>query len=124
MSTPVNHWKLGLFVVVGVCTAMAMVVYLGARSMQKETVSYMTYFDESVQGIEVGSPVKFRGVTVGRISLIDVAADHRMVALSCELGVTELNGLGLSVERHKGNRTKLSLPPDLRVQLGSFGLTG
>lgn len=124
MSTPTNNWKLGLFVVVGVCTALAMMVFLGGRSLQKQTVSYLTYFDESVQGIEVGSPVKFRGVTIGKVSVIDVAADHRMVEVLCELGVANLNRLGLSVEQHKGKRTKLSLPPDLRVQLGSLGLTG
>ena len=124
MSTPTNNWKLGLFVAVGVCTALAMTVFLGARSFQKQTVSYMTYFDESVQGIDVGSPVKFRGVTIGKVSMIDVAADHRMVAVLCDLGVSNLNSLGLSVERHKGKRTKLSLPPDLRVQLGALGLSG
>jgi phospholipid/cholesterol/gamma-HCH transport system substrate-binding protein len=124
MSTPTNNWKLGLFVVVGFCTALAMVVVLGARSLQKQTVSYTTYFDESVQGIEVGSPVKFRGVTIGKVSVIDVAADHRMVELLCELFVANLNSLGLSVEQHQGKHTKLSLPPDLRVQLGSLGLTG
>ncbi len=36
--------------------------FFGSRSFQKETVSYKTFFDESVQGLEIGSPVKFRGV--------------------------------------------------------------
>ena len=56
MSTPTNHWKLGLFVVVGICACVATVIFFGGRSLKKETVAYKTYFDESVQGLELGSP--------------------------------------------------------------------
>lgn len=124
MSAPANHWKLGLFVVVGFCLAAIAVVYLGARSLQKETVLYKTYFDESVQGLELGSPVKFRGVTLGSVAKIDVAADHRHVEVSCDLNVKELLGLGLSDRKHVGLRTKLSVPPELRVRLETTGITG
>ncbi|MEP7125951.1 MAG: mammalian cell entry protein, partial [Byssovorax sp.] len=63
MSAPTNHWKLGLFVVVGVVLTLTTVAVLGARSLRKEVSRYVSYFDESVQGLEVGSPIKFRGVT-------------------------------------------------------------
>ena len=69
MANPTNHWKLGLFVVVGFCAAVATAVFFGAQSLRNETVRYKTYFDESVQGLEVGSFVKFRGVTIGTVSL-------------------------------------------------------
>ena len=51
MATPTNHWKLGLFVVTGFVLALITVVVLGAQSLKKQTVSYKTYFDESVQGL-------------------------------------------------------------------------
>ncbi|MDP9033407.1 MAG: MlaD family protein [Myxococcota bacterium] len=122
MSAPTNHWKLGLFVVVGLVVAIASVVALGARSLQKKTISYESFFDESVQGLDVGSPVKFRGVTVGSVSVIDIAPDHRHVAVTCQLEVTELNDLGLSTVG--AQKARIAVPPDLRVQLGSSGLTG
>ncbi len=122
MAAPTNHWKLGLFVVVGLVVAIGSVVALGARSLQKQTVSYQSFFDESVQGLDVGSPVKFRGVTVGSVSVIDIAPDHRHVAVTCQLEVTELNDLGLAAAR--GAKARIAVPPDLRVQLGSSGLTG
>ncbi|MGA7121642.1 MAG: MlaD family protein [Polyangiaceae bacterium] len=122
MSAPTNHWKLGLFVVVGVVVALASIVTLGARSLQKKTVSYQSFFDESVQGLDVGSPVKFRGVTIGSVSVINIAPDHRHVAITCELAVGQLNDLGLSTVR--GSNARIAVPPDLRVQLGSSGLTG
>ncbi len=122
MSAPTNHWKLGLFVVVGFALTVVVIAMLGARSMHKETVTYRTYFDESVQGLELGSPVKYRGVTVGTVSAIDVAKDQRHVEVSMEFGVTILDQLHLA-ERN-GRKIRITVPPDLRTQLGSSGITG
>jgi len=122
MSAPTNHWKLGLFVVVGVVLALTTMTFLGAESLKKQVVSYQTYFDESVQGLEVGSPVKFRGVSVGAVSAIGIAADRRHVAVTSDLAVADLVDLGLSVG--KGDRSKIRVPPDLRMQVASQGITG
>jgi paraquat-inducible protein B len=122
MAAPTNHWKLGLFVVVGIVLALTTITFLGAQSLKKQVVSYQTYFDESVQGLEVGSPVKFRGVTVGTVSAIGIAADRRHVAVTSELAVIDLSDLGLSVG--KGDKSKIRVPPDLRMQVASQGITG
>ncbi|HRI51437.1 MAG TPA: MlaD family protein [Pseudomonadota bacterium] len=124
MSTPANHWKLGLFVVVGFCLAAATVVFLGARSLKKDTVTYKTFFDESVQGLEIGSPVKFRGVTIGNVSTIRVAPDHRHVEVAYELDIKDLHGLGLSDPKRLGRHTRMVVPADLRIQLDTAGITG
>ncbi len=123
MAAPTNHWKLGLFVVVGFFVAMGTIVALGARSLEKTTVKYRSYFDESVQGLDVGSPVKFRGVTIGGVSAIGVAPDHQHVEVTCELVVDQLIDLGLNVVSER-KATRILVPPELRVQLGSAGITG
>jgi phospholipid/cholesterol/gamma-HCH transport system substrate-binding protein len=126
MAQASNHWKLGLFVVTGIGAAMAVVVLLGARSLHKETVTYTTYFDESVQGLDIGSPLKFRGVTIGNVANIDVADDRRHVEVTLAATVSELNRLGLNTseaDRRRG-MARIEVPPDLRAQLGSSGLTG
>ena len=122
MAAPTNHWKLGLFVVVGIVLALTTITFLGAQSLKKQVVSYQTYFDESVQGLEVGSPVKFRGVTVGTVSAIGIATDRRHVTVTSELAVIDLSDLGLSVG--KGDKSKIRVPPDLRMQVASQGITG
>ncbi|HEX7480887.1 MAG TPA: MlaD family protein [Polyangiales bacterium] len=122
MSTPTNHWKLGLFVIVGSVLTLTAAAFFGTRGLRKETVDYTSYFDESVTGLEVGSPVKFRGVTIGNVSSIDVAPDRRHVQVSYELGVSVLGRLGLAAGH--GQNTRLPAPPDLRAQLGSTGVTG
>lgn len=124
MSTPTNHWKLGLFVVVGLAGVVGTIAFFGARALKKEAVAYTSYFDESVQGLELGSPVKFRGVSIGNVSSIDVAGDKRHVEVTFELGVKVLHSLGLAVDETSGKRTKLVIPSDLRVQLASAGITG
>jgi paraquat-inducible protein B len=127
MAAPTNHWKLGVFVTAGFVLCLTTVALLGARSLRKEVVRYVSYFDESVQGLETGSPIKFRGVTIGTVGKIDVAPDHRLVEVTSDLGVAELSRLGLDVEQGihiKGVRTKLEVATDLRVQLASMGLTG
>jgi paraquat-inducible protein B len=108
--------------VCGVTLGLAALVLFTARSLRTETVQYKSYFDESVQGLEVGSPVKFRGVTIGRVSAIDVGPDRRHVAVTSELGVDEINIMGIG--SGKGKKLAIKVPPDLRVQIASAGITG
>ena len=124
MAAPTNHFKLGLFVILTVAATIVTAVALGAQSMKKDTVKYHTYFNESVQGLDVGSPVKFRGVTIGYVSAIEIAPDHRHVDVVEELDVVDIKRMGLS-EGGIGKRSRrFHVPPDLRAQLGSQGITG
>jgi phospholipid/cholesterol/gamma-HCH transport system substrate-binding protein len=122
-----GHWKLGLFVVTGLGLGLTTVALLGARSLRHEVGLYVSWFDESVQGLDVGSPIKFRGVTLGTVAKIQVAPDHRHVEVESALGVEELARLGLDIAETPvplGTPRKLVMAPDLRLQLASAGLTG
>ena len=122
MSTPTNHWKLGLFVVASLLLGLTAITYFGARSIPKQTVTYASYFDEAVTGLEGGSPVKFRGVTIGTVSRIELGPDRRHVKVSYELTVAVLDQLGIA--RGSGEKTRLPVAPNLRAQLNSTGVTG
>jgi paraquat-inducible protein B len=123
MSAPANHWKLGAFVVGSLLIAATSVAVLGAQSMQTQTIIYKSYFDEAVTGLDVGSPVSFRGVKVGNVSAIDIAPDRRHVEISYGLGVKVLGRLGLAGNT-QGKETRISVPDNLRVQIAASGLTG
>ena len=123
MSVPTNKTKLGLFVLLGLAAFVAIAIVLGLAQMNKKTVTYWSYFNESVQGLDVGAPVKFRGVTIGHVSEIGIAPDHRTVEVKCELIVDDIERMGL-VEQRGARRTHLIIPPDLRAQLGTQGVTG
>jgi len=123
MSAPTNHWKLGAFVVGAVLLGLAVAMILAAQTLQVQTVTYVSYFDEGVSGLEVGSPVSFRGVKIGNVSQIDVAPDRRHVEITYQLGTRVLSRLGLAMPG-QGKETKLVVPSDVRVQIASTGLTG
>jgi phospholipid/cholesterol/gamma-HCH transport system substrate-binding protein len=119
MAVGTNRWKLGLFVLAGFAVAVAALLLLGARALGQKTVEFVSFFDESVQGLEIGSPVKFRGVTVGRVAQIDIAENLRHVQVTSALSVEQVGKLRLAV---KENGSKLH--PDMRVQLAQTGITG
>lgn len=119
MAVGTNRWKLGLFVLSGLAIAILSLLVLGAKALNRDTVEFVSFFDESVQGLEVGSPVKFRGVTVGRVAKVDIAQNLRHVQVTSELSVEQVGKLRLSVT-DKATR----LHPDMRVQLAQTGITG
>ncbi len=124
MAAPTNHFKLGLFVILAIAATITTAIALGAQRMKKETVKYHTYFNESVQGLDVGAPVKFRGVTIGFVSAIEIAPDHRHVDVVEELDSEDIRRMGLADRDGGKKRARFFVPPDLRAQLGSQGITG
>ena len=71
MTGQPNYFKIGLFVIAAFLLVAAALVYLGADRMMRPKIYLETYVDGTVQGVDIGSPVKFRGVQIGRISRID-----------------------------------------------------
>lgn len=120
MAQGTNYWKLGLFVLAGGAMALIAVVLLGTRNWNKQSVQYVSYFDESVQGLELGSPVKFRGVSIGKVARIDISTDQRHVAVTSELLVERLGALELMGSSER----EAAIPASLRVQLAQAGITG
>jgi paraquat-inducible protein B len=115
---------LGLFVIVGFATAIVAGLLFGAARFRKDTIRYHTYFNESVQGLDLGAPVKFRGVTIGNVAAIEIAPDHRMVDVVSDLDTNDVKRMGLTEAGTKHGKERFAVPPDLRAQLGSQGITG
>lgn len=119
-----NHWKLGLFVVTGVFAIVGTFFWLAAQRLNREVQPAVTYFDESVQGLEVGAPVKYRGVTIGNVRQITFAKENqRVVEVRSEIYTDVLDSLGISTPGALGG-PKEGETDELRVQLSSTGITG
>ena len=76
MSAKANYFKLGLFILMGVALIFAGVLIFGAGKIFEKRLRIETYVNESVQGIDIGSKVKFRGVTIGNVSKIDFTSSR------------------------------------------------
>lgn len=69
--------RVGLLVVVGIAGAVGLAFFLGGNRI-REGATFETYFAESVQGLDVGAPVKFRGVTLGQVTEIGLVSSIYM----------------------------------------------
>jgi ABC-type transporter Mla subunit MlaD len=75
-------FRTGVFVLAGIVLVLAVVFVLSGGALHSGQ-HYESYFAESVQGLDVGSPVKFRGVTIGKVTEIGlVAAEYPPVKRS------------------------------------------
>jgi len=123
-TTATNHWKLGLFVLLGIGAAVGTLFWLSAERFHRDAFPAITYFDESVQGLDVGSPLKFRGVTLGTVSKITIAPDHRLVEVTADIYVDAVRSLGISDGAPVPKPGQPFMPENLRVQLVAAGITG
>src|SRR5918912_1533840 len=62
------YFRLGAFILLAVAALVTLVIVLGTSSLFRNDLVAETYFNESVQGLEVGSKVLFRGVRVGNLT--------------------------------------------------------
>jgi phospholipid/cholesterol/gamma-HCH transport system substrate-binding protein len=70
MSEKASQLRIGIFVVVGVAILFGALFLFGIRSAFEPTYTLETYVLDNVDGLSVGSVVKLRGVTVGKVSEI------------------------------------------------------
>jgi phospholipid/cholesterol/gamma-HCH transport system substrate-binding protein/paraquat-inducible protein B len=72
-----RHYRLGLFAVVSVIALAVLLFVLGGRKLFQPTYTFETYFAESVAGLEVGAPLRYRGVPLGSVSeIVDSASEY------------------------------------------------
>ncbi|MBW2128550.1 MAG: MCE family protein [Deltaproteobacteria bacterium] len=79
MNAQRMKFSVGLFVFCGLALAVAAVIWLGMSRFLEKGQYYVTYFNESVQGLDIDSPVKYRGVSIGRVDRIEVAPDSKLI---------------------------------------------
>ena len=127
-----TYLRVGLFMLAGIALLVAFVWYLGGARIGRGAL-YESYFSESVQGLEVGASVKFRGVTIGRVSEIGLAnAEYGPEYNEGAGSARERESYSLVFVRYAIETAKVGPIPDtttaiergLRVRIASQGLTG
>lgn len=76
METRVNYTAVGAFVVVLTIALVAGILWLTTGLGREQYNYYLAYVKESVSGLNVNAPVKYRGVDVGYVSEISLRPDN------------------------------------------------
>jgi hypothetical protein len=119
-----NRWKLGLFVTIGTALSIGSLMWLGISQLQRRTTPAYFYFQESVNGLEVGSPIKFLGVEVGRVDDISPAPDRRHIEVRAGIYVDTLEAWGISPSEYENRIEGQSfVSEEIRAQLRTSALT-
>jgi phospholipid/cholesterol/gamma-HCH transport system substrate-binding protein len=126
MSAKANYFKIGLFVVAASVIGVVSIIVLGAGSFLQKKVLIETYFVESVQGLEEGAPVKFRGVRIGKVTEISLVGKayptvHQYVLIRAALFPDTFRVMCTPANRTDYNK---EIEKGLRIQLSFQGLTG
>ena len=72
METRASYVVVGSFVLAAVVALVLFATWLGKLSIDREFDNYLIYFTGSVTGLQVGSPVRYRGIPVGTVTDIRI----------------------------------------------------
>ena len=72
MSKKINTTSIGLFIVTGLALGVIGLLLFSSSKLFTSTRDIIVYFDESLNGLNEGAPLKYRGVTVGSVKRVMV----------------------------------------------------
>jgi len=76
MNAKTNYTLVGFFVITSIIMVFVFVIWLVKPTDNKEFTPFKIYFTESVSGLNVDSPVKYRGVTVGKVVKMQINQEN------------------------------------------------
>jgi ABC-type transporter Mla subunit MlaD len=131
MSAKPSFFQIGLFVIIALAILVGALIAFGAGQIFRPRTYIETYVDGTVQGIEVGSPVKFRGVQIGRVNSIDFSFNEYGTADKVDRYNYVIILMEIDREMFPGmfseNLTPLikkSVEQGLRARIEPLGITG
>lgn len=97
MSKPASKSLIGAFILGGLLLAIATVVLLGGGRFLTKRTKFTAYFQGNVRGLQIGSPVTFKGVPIGQVTDIDLQIDQNSLSYTLpvefEIDRSKLHGV-------------------------------
>jgi len=135
MSLKANYFKLGLFVIGAIIAGVILLVVIGSGRWFQPKLTIETYFNASVQGLDIGSKLKYRGVAVGEVTKIGFTYNRyqqdkpmsqraRFVLVEAQIEPKLLGGRAATGDLTDENSAKLEVEKGLRIRLAPLGITG
>ncbi|MEN0075933.1 MAG: MlaD family protein [Paracraurococcus sp.] len=122
------YLRVGALVLAGLALGIGFVLFLTADRLGSNNQQFETYIRESVQGLEVGAAVRYRGVSIGRVSEIGlVAAEYRRPSNDPIGAAFQLVYVRFAIDNNRIGETpdiEEAIRLGLRVRMASQGITG
>ena len=93
MVNKISPTGIGAFVVGAIVCMVAGVLLFGGGTFFTEKLPYVLFFDSSVEGLNVGAPVVFRGVQVGQVTAISALADPQTYDIRIRVQIEIVRGV-------------------------------
>jgi len=122
MNNKVNYGLIGFLVLVGIAMIFAFAIWMMKPTSEKSVQAYTVYFNESVFGLNIDAPVKYRGISVGKVTNLEINPRNSeqikvtlrilrstpiktsTVAKLTAQGITGLTYINLSMGKHDGEK--------------------
>jgi paraquat-inducible protein B len=122
MSQKANPTLIGAFVFGAIVIAIGAVLFFGSANLFARKQLFETYFQQTVNGLAVGSNVKYKGVTVGKVTRVQLkfqgADEAPVVRVIYEINTDNLlNKYGLSIDLSDRKRHEKAVDNGFRAKL-------
>ncbi len=122
MSKRANPTLIGIFVLSALALAIGTIAFFGYFNFFKKSEKFVLYFNESVNGLNIGSTVKFRGVPVGTVTDIRIRWNQEKesthIPVFMEIELKRLgNRLGVELDIHDEKVYQAQINEGFRAQL-------
>ena len=135
MALKANYFKLGLFVIGAIVAGAIVLVVIGSGRWFQPKLTIETYFNESVQGLDIGSKLKYRGVAIGEVTKIGftynkyqldrpMAERARYILVEAQIEPRLLGGRAAAGDITNPKNAQAEIDRGLRVRLSPQGITG
>ncbi len=122
------YLRVGALVLAGLGLALGFVLFLTANRPGDAATMFETYIRESVQGLEVGAAVRYRGVSIGRVEELGlVSAEYRRAEGDAFGPAFQLVFVRFSVDTRRvgeGPSVEDAIRLGLRARIAAQGITG
>jgi ABC-type transporter Mla subunit MlaD len=132
MESKAIYFRVGIVVLSGLAILGALIVWVGSEAFRAAGRPFETYFAESVQGLEVGAGVRFRGVPIGRVTAISMAAAEYGASATMQVlanpayqfVVVRFEVFTDRIAAREIGEMRRMVESGLRVRMASQGITG
>lgn len=123
MSADRGYVRLGLFAVVSAAALIVTVLFFAQRMRSRDVIPMVTYTSENVSGLDVSSPVRYRGVAVGRVSGLRIDPSGNTIQIDFEIFQDRLLSVGADLTRVQAMAAERVFP-SMRAQIIGNPVTG